>query len=80
MADFSVTLTVPDDKVAELIDAINWNDPPVDENGAPAADRTGAECRAWFKERCENALKDIYKRHKEYLRSQQAIDTDIDVT
>ena len=80
MADFTVTLTVDDAKVANLIAAINWNDPPKDQNGNPAPDRNGAQCRAWFKATCVQALKDIYKRHQEYLKSQQAIDTDLPVT
>lgn len=80
MADFSVALTVPDDKVQELLDAINWTDPPVDGNGDPLPDRNATESKAWFKERAENALKDIFKRHKEFLRDQQAISDQIDIT
>lgn len=80
MADFSITLTVEDPKIAGLVAAINWHDPPVDGNGDPLPDRTAAECRTWFKARAENALKDIYKRYQEHLRDQTVIDPDISVT
>lgn len=81
MADFSITLTVPDDRVQELVDAINWHAPVgEDGNGDPLPDRTAAECRAWFKGRCETALKDIHQRHQKFLREQQAIAGEIDIT
>lgn len=76
MADFSVSLTVPDAKVAELVNALRWAWGPKEDG----TDKSAAELRAEFKTRSENALKDIFKRHKEYLRSQTPVDDVIDVT
>lgn len=58
MADFSIPITVPDDKVADLIDALNgaWNAP-----GAP--DMTPAQLRAELKRRIEDQLRRIYTVH-----------------
>ena len=72
MADFSLTITVSDADVQTLVDAINWHNgaDPDNPNNLP---KTAAQCRTWFKERSIAALKDIVKRHREYLRSQQAI-------
>lgn len=79
MADFSVSITVPDGKAAELLDAINWHVDRRDENGDPDP-MTSVEARAWLKDATERSLKGIFTRHKEYLRSQQAIDDSIDIT
>lgn len=79
MADFSVPLTVPDNKVTELLDAINWSVNRTDENGDPDP-MTGTEARAWLKSSVEQSLRDIFKRHKEHLRAQQAIVDSIDIT
>jgi len=82
MADFSVSITVPDAKVNELVAALRWAWGPKTpaEGETPAVEYTPAELRAVFKTKVENSLKDIYKRHKEYLRNQQAVDTDLPVT
>ena len=79
MADFSVSITVPDGKATELLDAINWHVGRVDENGNPDP-MTAAEARAWLKEATENSLRGIFTRHKKHLRDQQAIDDAIDIT
>lgn len=57
MADFSIPITVPDAKVAELVDALNWawaDDTPM----------TGPELRAELKRRVEDQLREIYKNYK----------------
>lgn len=79
MADFSVPLTVPDAKVAELLDAINWHIDRRDEQGNPDP-LTGAEAKAWLKQTIEDSLRGIFTRHKEYLRSQQAVDDTLELT
>lgn len=79
MADFSVSLTVPDAKVAELLDAINWHVDRRDDAGNPNP-MTGPEARAWLKASVESSLKGIFTRHKEHLRAQQAVDDAIDIT
>lgn len=79
MADFSVSITVPDGKVTELLDAINWHVDRRDADGNPDP-MTAQEARDWLKSSTENALRGIFKRHKEYLRSQQAVDDSIDIT
>ena len=76
MADFSVSITVPDEKTSELVDALRWAWGAKDD-GEP---KTPAELKAEFKTRSEAALKDVFKRHKEHLRAQSVIDTAIDVT
>lgn len=78
MADFSVPLTVPDAKVAELLDAINWSVNRLDENGNPDP-MSGPEARAWLKASVQQSLRDIFRRHKEHLRAQKAIDDAIDI-
>ena len=85
MAVFDIPLVVPDNKVAELIDALNWHLGQIQDGTNPDGtpifrDRTGAELRAWLKQSQENILKDIFRRHKEYLRDQTVIDTTIDIT
>jgi len=80
MADFSITLTVPDDKISEFVDALNWAWGENDNGDGTTTPKTGAELRAEFKQRSENALKDVFRRYKEHLRQQQAVDDDIDIT
>jgi hypothetical protein len=66
MAVFDIPITVPDDKVSELVDALNWA--WVDEENG---EMNGAELRAELKRRVEQDLQRIYKRHQQYLRDQQ---------
>ena len=74
MADFSVQITVPNEKVQELVDALNWKW-TIDGSGG----MTPAQLRANFKTRVEAMLKGIYREHKEWLVS-QAVTDDLDVT
>jgi len=71
MADFSIPITVPDDKVADLIDALNveWGPP-----GGPAM--TPAELRAELKRRIEEQLKRVYRNHKR-RQARQGYDQDL---
>lgn len=73
MADFSISITVPDAKVSELVAAMNWAWGYTGEVGSPTAPRTGAQLRDEFKVRSVQALKDIHQRHQQYLREQQAL-------
>lgn len=77
MAAFNLTITVPDNKVSELVDALNWH--YADEQG-DANPETAGQLRARVESHTIQALKDIFKRHKEYLREQQAIDDQIAIT
>ena len=78
MADFSVSLTVEDAKVNDLLDALRWHWGP--KSIDPVVEYTTAELKAKLKTSVERSVKDIYKRHKEFVRSQQAIDHTIEVT
>lgn len=82
MAAFNLNITVPDNKVSELVDALNWHyadEQPKDGNGDPIPETAG-QLRARVESHTIQALKDIFKRHKEYLREQQAIDDQIAIT
>lgn len=79
MATLNISITVPDQHVSEMVDAINWHAPRVDENGAPDP-RNAAECQAWIKASMVSALKDIFTRYRVYQRDQQAISPDPDIT
>jgi len=84
MADFSITLTVPDGKVNDLIDALNWENgqiQDVDGSGNPIMrDRTPAELRAQLKASNEAFLLDIFKRYKRHLHAKAPIDDDLDIS
>jgi len=71
LADFSIPITVPDDKVADLIDALNaeWGPP-----GGPAM--TPAQLRAELKRLTEANLRRIYRNHKR-RQAKQAYDQDL---
>lgn len=77
MAAFNLQITVPDAKVAELVDALNWH--YADEQG-DANPETAGQLRARVESHTIQALKDIFKRHKEYLREQTPVDDAIDIT
>lgn len=66
MADFSISLTVPDGKAADLLAAINWK---------LGRNMNGTEARAWLKTTVEAQLKSIYMEHQRFLRNQQADDS-----
>ena len=76
MADFSVPLTVPDDKVAGLVAALRWHWGQKSEG----VEYTNAELRAKLKASVEASLRDIYKRHLEHLRAQTPVDDTIGIT
>ena len=78
MADFSLSITIPDDKVAEMIDALNWNYGQLEEDGE-LRDRTAAELKALVNAGTVQALKDIYKRYQAYLLTQSPVDDIIDI-
>lgn len=79
MADFSVPITVPDNKATELLDALRWKWYAVGMTPEDYAQITPAELRARLKEKIEAELKAAYIEHKRWLAS-QAAPTDIDIT
>ena len=81
MADFSIPLTVPDAKVSELIDALNWQWGETDNGDGTTTPKTCAEIKVELKARTEQVLKDVFLRYKEHIRSQQVVvDGELDIT
>ena len=81
MADFSIPLTVPDAKVSELIDALNWQWGETDSGDGTTTPKTCAEIKVELKARTEQVLKDVFLRYKEHIRSQQVVvDGELDIT
>lgn len=76
MANFSISLTVPDDKVTELVEALCWHWG----QKSPGVEYTTAELRAKLKASVEDSLKGIFLRHKEHLRNSQAVSGNIAIT
>jgi hypothetical protein len=76
MADFSVTLTVPNDKVNDLVAALRWHWG----EKSPGVEYTQNELRAKLKTSVESSLHDIFRRHKEHLRAQTPIDATLGLT
>lgn len=62
MASFNVSITVPDDKLVELREALRSHFSPGNINGA---DMTNAELKAAFDAEVRRMLANIYKRYKE---------------
>lgn len=82
MAAFNLNIVIPNDKVAGMIDALNWqyaDEQPKDINGDPIPETAG-QLRLRVEAHTIDALKGIYKRHQEYLCEQQAIDDVIAIT
>lgn len=80
MATLNISLNLADPKAQALQDAINRSDPPVDAEGNPLPPRTLAQCQTWIRGRLVNALNDLYIKDQQWLRDQQAIDTDSGLT
>lgn len=79
MADFSISLTVPDAKLAELVDALRWKFFHTSMKPEDYAQVTPAQLRAKLKEQNENFLKDAFIEHKRWLAAQAQTDT-IEIT
>jgi hypothetical protein len=78
--NFNISVRIDDAKIQQLVDAINWHDPPGnDETGNPIPDRNVPECKRWLAETNVKVLKDVYKRYQEYLRDRAQVDTSIDI-
>lgn len=80
MADFSITLNIEDAKIAQMIAALNWQWGEIDNGDGTTTPKTGAQLRAEFKTRSQQALRDVYARYQRHLRDQQAVDPDIGIT
>jgi hypothetical protein len=68
MADFSIPITIPDEHVAEILEALEYELG----DGDPM---TPAEIRAKFKKRVENQIRAIYQNYK-----RRNVNVDIDIT
>ena len=75
MADFSIQLTVPDEKVTELVDALNWS---WNDGEVPDVPLTGAEIKTELKSRIEMDLQRRFKTYKNHLRYIAATNLDSD--
>lgn len=73
MADFTIPLTVPDDKVNDLIDALNWS---FNDGEDPVIPLTAAQLRDKLKARVQGDLERRFKEHRHYLRYIQIVDSD----
>jgi len=71
MADFSISITVPDDKISDLLDAIRREDGD--------GSLTAAECKAVLKAHGEQWLRKVYRKHKQAIQD-AAGQNDIDIT
>lgn len=80
MADFSISLTVPDNKVTELVAALRWHWGQVDDGAGGLRDRTQGELKGKLKESVEGSVKNIFTRHKKHLRDQGALNDDLALT
>lgn len=80
MADFSIPLTVPDNKTTELVDALRWKFFHASMTPEDYAQITPAQLRARLKEQNENFLKAAFIEHKRWLASQAASNDSIDIT
>ena len=73
MADFSLTITVPDDKVADLVAAYNDRFPQKDQDGN-AVVMDAAAVRALVKEKIMASMKSVYQSYKQEQAAQAASD------
>lgn len=71
MADFTITIEIPNDKVQELLDAYNWLAGGSD-GSDPATPVTVGDVRNQEKERIINRMKHVHRMHKVWLRKQNA--------
>jgi hypothetical protein len=73
MADYTLTVTIPDNKQTEFIAALRWHFGKKEDGNEYSA----SELRAKLKESLQNSMSDIFKRYKVYLRDQTIIDGDL---
>lgn len=73
MADFSITITVPDDKVADIVAAYNDRFPQTDQNGDPVV-MDAAAVRALIKDKTMASMKTVYQSYKRDQAASAATD------
>ena len=77
MADFTMGFTIPDDKVADLVKAVDHLDPlPKDEDGNAVA-RTPAQAKAWFEAKFRGSMRTVYKEYKRWEAAQAQAGADL---
>ena len=74
MADFNISITIPDDKVSPLVDAIKWDDGG---RGDTPSTLTPAQARNAMKLFLIAHMKSIYLDHKKWLAEQAAHTDDL---
>lgn len=77
MAEFTITITVPNDKVDDLKAAFGWVYGGRVEGTTPA---TPAAIRAQFKDAIARRMRTVYRQHKIWLGNQDVPDTDLGET
>ena len=82
MSDFTLNITIPDDKVTVMVAAMNWQygqieDPP---GSGTYRDRTAGELKVFINAQTIQALKDIFTRYERYLHTQEPIPSPPDIT
>ena len=73
MADFSMSFTIPDDKIADLVDAVDHAQPLMDDQGQPVQ-RTPAQAKAWFEAYFRNRMRKVFKDYKRFQAAQGTTD------
>lgn len=72
MADFSLTITIPDAKMAPLLEALRHQ---FGAKGDEAVPFTAAELKALYTARVVEDLRDLYRKHQVAKRDQAPLDT-----
>ena len=83
MADFTITITVPDGKLNEFVRAVRWDltgDPDGGINPDTDLIYTVAEMKAEISNGVRQSFKDIFKRFKDWEKEQVPVDDEIDIT
>jgi hypothetical protein len=76
MAILTIEVNIPDEKLSEMIDAINW-----EMNPSPLVDDwTLEQCRTVLEVKTKNDLKNLHSRHQQYLATQVAKSNTIEIT
>ena len=70
MATLTLTLNIPDDKVQDLADALNWK---------WKTNLTPAQLQSKIEDVIRGQLVNAYRSHQRYLISQTPITNDIDI-
>lgn len=76
MADFTITITIPNDKVQDLLAAYNWLAGGSD-GSDPDTPVTAQTVREQEKQRIINRMVHVYRQHKIWLKQKNATADDL---